>query len=105
MLILKRDRSVKSNNEFFSHSDLLQRKDKIFSIKISNLNFVFDNTSNSVTLGAGINLNKNLVLDFAYAAMFYAKRKITNDVGSPDSINGKYSSFINVYMATLTFKI
>ena len=65
-----------------------------------------DSTSNSVTLGAGINLNKNIVLDFAYAAMFYAKRKITNDVGSPSAnINGTYSSFINVYMATLTFKI
>lgn len=66
-----------------------------------------DSTSNSVTVGAGINLNKNTTLDFAYAAMFYAKRKISNTIGSSSgvNINGEYSSFCNVYMLTLTFKL
>lgn len=66
-----------------------------------------DATSNSVTLGAGINLNKNLTLDLAYAAMFFAKREISNDVGASSgaSINGKYRTFDNIYILTLTFKI
>lgn len=66
-----------------------------------------DSTSNSVTLGAGINLNKNTTLDFAYAAIFYAKRKISNNIGlsSGVNINGEYSSFINAYLVTLTFKL
>lgn len=66
-----------------------------------------DATSNSVTVGAGINLNKNTTLDFAYAAMFFDKRKIDNNIGagSGASIDGKYSAFTNVYLLTLTFKI
>ncbi len=66
-----------------------------------------DSTSNSVTLGAGINLNKNTTLDFAYAAIFYAKRKISNNIGASSgvNINGEYSTFVNVYMLTLTFKL
>jgi long-chain fatty acid transport protein len=66
-----------------------------------------DATSNSVTVGAGINLNKNTTLDFAYAAMFFNKRKVNNAVGSTSgaNINGKYSAFTNVYLLTLTFKL
>lgn len=66
-----------------------------------------DSTSNSITLGTGINLNKNTTLDFAYAAIFYAKRKISNNIGSSSgvNINGKYKSFINVYILTLIFKL
>ncbi|MFA5271297.1 MAG: outer membrane protein transport protein [Candidatus Omnitrophota bacterium] len=66
-----------------------------------------DASSNTVTLGAGINLNKNTTLDFAYAAMFYLNRKINNSVGSSKgaNINGDYSSFTNVYLVTLTFKL
>jgi long-chain fatty acid transport protein len=63
-----------------------------------------DATSNSVTLGVGINLNKNTTLDFAYAAMFFDERKISNSVGS-GSINGTYNAFDNLYALTLTFKI
>ncbi|MFA5096399.1 MAG: outer membrane protein transport protein, partial [Candidatus Omnitrophota bacterium] len=66
-----------------------------------------DASSNTITLGAGINLNKNTTLDFGYAAVFYLPRKINNTIGSASgaSINGKYKSFINVYALTLTFKI
>jgi len=66
-----------------------------------------DSTSHSLTMGAGVNLNKSTVLDFAYAAMFYDKRKVDNSVGSSSgvNINGKYSSFTNVYILTLTFKL
>ncbi|MCX5699013.1 MAG: outer membrane protein transport protein [Candidatus Omnitrophica bacterium] len=63
-----------------------------------------DATSNSITLGLGINLNKNTTLDFAYAAMFFDKRKINNAVGS-GTINGTYRTFTNLYALTLTFKI
>ncbi|MDD5464925.1 MAG: OmpP1/FadL family transporter [Candidatus Omnitrophica bacterium] len=66
-----------------------------------------DSTSNSLTLGTGYQINKNLSLDFAYAAMFYNQRKINNAVGSSSgaNINGKYDTFINVYLLTLTFKL
>lgn len=66
-----------------------------------------DSTSNTMTLGTGMNLNKNTTLDFAYAAMFYNKRKIGNTIGSSSgaNINGDYSSFVNVYLLTLTFKL
>jgi long-chain fatty acid transport protein len=66
-----------------------------------------DATSNSVTVGAGINLNKNTTLDFAYAAMFFAKRKIDNNIGAASgaSIDGEYRTFDNIYMLTLTFKL
>ena len=66
-----------------------------------------DATSNSVTVGAGININKNTTLNLAYAAMFFAKRKIDNNVGSSSgvNINGDYRTFDNVYILTLTFKL
>jgi long-subunit fatty acid transport protein len=66
-----------------------------------------DTTSNSLTVGTGYSFNKNTNIDFSYAAMFYDKRKIDNDVGATSgaSIDGKYSTFCNVYMVTLTFKI
>ncbi len=66
-----------------------------------------DATSNSVTVGAGINLNKNTTIDFAYAAMFFAKRKIDNNVGSSSSasIDGEYRTFDNLYLLTVTFKL
>lgn len=66
-----------------------------------------DSTSNSLTLGTGYQINKNLGIDFAYAAMFYNSRKIDNAVGSSSgaSINGKYNTFINVYLLTFTFKL
>jgi long-chain fatty acid transport protein len=66
-----------------------------------------DSTSNSITVGAGINLNKNTTLDFAYSAMFFEKRKIDNNVGSSSGANldGEYRTFDNIYMVTLTFKL
>ena len=63
-----------------------------------------DASVNSLTLGAGYAFNKNINLDFAYGAMFYDTRKITNNVGS-GGINGKYDSFTNLYLLTLTFKL
>ncbi|MFA4908460.1 MAG: outer membrane protein transport protein [Candidatus Omnitrophota bacterium] len=66
-----------------------------------------DAKSNIVTLGAGIKLKKNVGIDIAYAAMFYAARNVKNDVGSLSGadINGKYETFINICVVTLTFKI
>ena len=66
-----------------------------------------DSTSNTLTLGTGYQINKNLGLDFAYAAMFFNPRKINNTVGSSSgvNINGEYRSFINVYMITMTLKL
>ena len=63
-----------------------------------------DASANSVTFGVGYAINKNLNFDFAYAAMFFDPRKVTNNVGS-SGINGTYHSFDNIYMATVTFKI
>jgi len=65
-----------------------------------------DATSNSVTLGVGINLNKNTTLDFAYAAMFFGDRKVNNSVGSATGgINGTYRTFDNLYALTLSFRL
>jgi long-chain fatty acid transport protein len=66
-----------------------------------------DASSNSITVGTGINLSKNITLDFAYAAMFYDLRKINNNIGSSSgvNINGNYSSFCNIYLLTLTYKL
>jgi long-chain fatty acid transport protein len=66
-----------------------------------------DATSNSITIGTGINLNKNTTLDFAYSAMFFEKRKVDNNIGasSSASIDGQYHTFDNIYMVTLTFKL
>jgi long-subunit fatty acid transport protein len=74
------------------------------STKVTN-SFVL--SKNSITLGTGINLNKNLTLDFAYSAMFFEKRKIENNIGSSSSasIDGQYHTFDNIYMLTLTFKL
>jgi len=66
-----------------------------------------DATSNSITLGTGYKINKNVAIDFAYAGMFYNSRKINNAVGSSSgvNINGTYDSFINIYMLTVTVKL
>ncbi|MFA5430261.1 MAG: hypothetical protein WC329_03800, partial [Candidatus Omnitrophota bacterium] len=66
-----------------------------------------DAKSNIVTLGAGIKLKENVGIDIAYAAMFYATRNVKNDVGSLSGadINGKYATFINICVVTLTFKL
>ena len=65
-----------------------------------------DASSNSVTFGIGYAFNKNFNLDFAYAAMFFKTRKIANNVGNPlTDIDGKYSTFNNLYALTLTFKL
>ena len=63
-----------------------------------------DAPSNSITLGAGYSFNKNVSLDFAYAAMFFDTRKVNNSVGS-GGINGKYRTFDNLYALTLSFKL
>ncbi|MFA5286784.1 MAG: outer membrane protein transport protein [Candidatus Omnitrophota bacterium] len=64
-----------------------------------------DATSNSITIGTGINLNKNITLDFAYSAMFFDKRKIESINAETTGINGEYHTFDNIYMLTLTFKL
>lgn len=66
-----------------------------------------DSSVNSLTLGTGYSLTKNLTLDFAYAAMFYNERKVNNSVGSASgaNINGKYNQLINLYLITITCKL
>ncbi|MCX5693250.1 MAG: OmpP1/FadL family transporter [Candidatus Omnitrophica bacterium] len=66
-----------------------------------------DSDSHSVTTGLGYKFNKDMGLDFAYAAMFFNKRGVRNTTGASSgaSINGDYESFINVYMLTFSFKL
>lgn len=66
----------------------------------------YDATFNSVTTGAGFDLTRNLTLDIAYVAAFYTTRKVNNTIGNAFGANlsGKYSQFINIGMATLTYK-
>ncbi len=65
-----------------------------------------DATSNSVTTGFGYDLTQSLVLDFAYVAVFYDTRKVSNtvDSGFGANLNGTYDQFVNISTATLTYK-
>ncbi len=64
-----------------------------------------DADSHSVTVGLGKDLNKNMTIDLAYAAMFYDERDINNNVGAGFGANldGEYSAFSNLYMITFTY--
>ena len=65
-----------------------------------------DSNKNGITAGFGWDMTKALTFDFAYCGIFYRPRKVTNDVGSASlaSINGKYTQFVNVFLATLSCK-
>jgi len=66
-----------------------------------------DSSVNALTLGTGYSFNKNWTLDFAYSGMFYNERKVNNSIGSLNgvNINGKYNSFYNLYLVTVTYKL
>ena len=65
-----------------------------------------DATFNSVATGVGFDLTRNLTLDIAYVAVFYETRKVSNNIDSAFGANlsATYSQFINIGMATLTYK-
>ncbi len=65
-----------------------------------------DANSHSVSTGFGYDITKAWVLDFTYSAMFYDTRSIKNAEGDSSfgSIDGKYSQWTNMVMATATYK-
>ena len=64
-----------------------------------------DSDSHSITVGIGHDFNEKMTLDLAYSAMFFEKRVVDNDIGSSSgaSIDGEYSAFTNLYVATFTY--
>jgi len=63
-----------------------------------------DADSHGITTGFGYDLNSHLTIDIAYSALLYEPRKINNTLGSPGSVNGKYTQFVNLGLVTLTYK-
>ncbi len=65
-----------------------------------------DSNSHSITTGIGYDLTRNLTLDIAYVAVLYETRKVSNTVESAFGANlsGTYNQFINIGVATLTYK-
>ena len=66
-----------------------------------------DSDSNAYTTGFGYDITKNLTFDVAYVAVFYESRSIGNTVAplfGPGTLSGKYSEFVNIGTATLTYK-
>lgn len=60
----------------------------------------------TTTIGFGYDITRNLTLDAAYAAQFFAGRKIDNDVSESlsTSVDGTYKSFLQVWTAGITYK-
>ncbi len=65
-----------------------------------------DASSHSVSTGFGYDITKALTFDLAYSAMFYNTRYVNNEVGNSAgaSIDGKYSQWINLVLATVSYK-
>lgn len=64
-----------------------------------------DSDSNAVSFGLGYDITSKLTIDLAYVADFYQSRNVVNaDNGFGAFTNGKYSAFVNVGVATLTYK-
>lgn len=60
----------------------------------------------TVTLGFGYDITKHLTWDVAYAAQFFAHRKVDNDVSEAlgTSVDGEYKSFLHIWTTGLTLK-
>ena len=72
---------------------------------------MFDNTvpdadKHGITLGIGYKIREDLVLDLAYSALFFENRTINNNVGNGvgGAADGVYEQWINIAMATLTWR-
>ena len=63
-----------------------------------------DANSHGITTGFGYDLTSHLTIDIAYSALIYEQRNINNTVSSPNTVNGKYTQFINLGLVTLTYK-
>ncbi len=65
-----------------------------------------DANSNSIAMGFGYDITRAVTFDLAYSAMFFDTRSIKNNVGdaSGGGIDGKYSQWINLVLATANYK-
>jgi len=65
-----------------------------------------DSNYNAVSTGFGFDITKNITIDIGYVAVFYQPRSIKNAQGVALSaaLGGKYSEFVNIGTATLTYK-
>ncbi len=65
-----------------------------------------DNNSHSFTAGLGFDLNPHLTLDLAYVGDLYETRKVETSQDSTFGANlsGEYEQFVNLGLATLTYK-
>jgi long-chain fatty acid transport protein len=74
-------------------------------------NDTFDTTlptanSHAASLGFGYLVRENLNFDFSWMGMFYGDREIANTIGDSvgSNLDGTYENFINIVMATVTYK-
>lgn len=65
--------------------------------------FIPDSSSNGYTAGFGYDLTTRLTVDVAYSALIYQTRIIDNEVAN-GTVDGKYSTFINLGLVSLTYK-
>jgi len=67
---------------------------------------ILDSNSNGYTTGFGFDLTQRLTLDVAYSLGIYQTREITNHVLSNEfqTVNGKYSEYLNIGLVSLTYK-
>ncbi len=66
-----------------------------------------DSDSNGLTAGVGYDvIPHRMTLDLAYSALFYKDRRIDNTVGSSSgvSIDGEYSQWASMFLATVTYR-
>jgi long-chain fatty acid transport protein len=61
-----------------------------------------DSDSHAFTTGFGYDIKKDLTFDFAYGAMFYNKRNVSNSVTS-GTIDGTYEQWTNLVFASVTY--
>jgi long-chain fatty acid transport protein len=64
-----------------------------------------DSSRNAVSVGLGYE-RQAFAVNLSYMAMFYAKRKISNDVGasSQSNVDGTYKNFVNIVGVNFTYK-
>lgn len=65
-----------------------------------------DSNYNAITTGFGYDITKNITFDIAYVAVIYQSRDINNTQGAAlgAALAGKYSEFVNIGSASLTYK-
>jgi long-chain fatty acid transport protein len=95
----------------YTYNDKLQLRGGYTYIPTPIPEATFDTTlpsgdAHAASLGFGYKIRDNLTLDMSWMGMFYADREIINTIGDSvgSNLDGTYENFINIGMATITYK-